>query len=401
MTDRGPAMSGTGTYDAIVVGCGPSGGMAAYHLASAGVSVLLLDREELPRYKPCGGGVTTKALQELPFPIDDVVEREINDAEILFGSPRGMVVHGRQIGKMVMRATFDHYLVRKAVEVGAEVRSGARVRSLRRESDYIVVGTDVCEFRARCVIGADGANGVVAKSLGLGANRAWGVAIEAEVDIDAEIVARQRVVFDFAALPFGYGYVFPKAQHLSVGLYTTLPTLSGLRERLDKYVAGNTVLSRGRIRSVVGHRVPLGRLSRPFHAAGVLLVGDAAGLGDPVWGEGISYALKSSRIAAEVLEPKLRSRSGLVTDLATYSQRITKEVGRELKFARLFAAVLYRLPLRVVEVLVQDRVVAEKMMDVLRGDSGYREYMKKFVGRLPAIVWGRMFAARDRPFDVR
>lgn len=227
-------------FEVVIVGAGPAGSLAAYHLARAGRRVLLLDRERLPRYKPCGGGVTVKSLSELPFPVDEVVERDVCEAEIWFGNDRVIRAHGDQIGRMVMRSAFDAHLVRQAVGAGAVCREGVRVRSVRPSvAGQVTIDTDEGALDTRCVIGADGANSVVARAVGLDQAIEWGVAIEGEVDPPPGADILPRVVFDFRGVPSGYAYVFPKSGHYSVGVYTMRPALPRLR-------AYSTVTSRAR-----------------------------------------------------------------------------------------------------------------------------------------------------------
>jgi flavin-dependent dehydrogenase len=112
------------TYDVIVVGAGPAGALAAYELARAGCDVLVLDMKKFPRYKPCGGGVTTKALRLLDFSITDVVERQINAATISFWRKRNLTIDGRDVGLLVMRSGLDALIARKASGAGATVMDG-------------------------------------------------------------------------------------------------------------------------------------------------------------------------------------------------------------------------------------------------------------------------------------
>ncbi len=387
----------TRTFEVVIVGAGPAGGIAAYHLASAGHAVLIVDREPLPRYKPCGGGVTAKALRELPFPIDGVVEREVCDAEIWFGADRVIHVRGEQIGKMVMRSAFDEYITRMAVEAGAELRDGVRVCGVRSSDGRMIVETEAGNVGARCVIGADGANSVVRKTVGLGGHGAWGVAIEAEIDVAEGVADSQAVVFDFRAVPSGYAYVFPKARHLSVGVYTMLPSLPGLKGHLDNYIWGNPALRDGVVRSVVGHKVPLGRVAGPLQRDGVLLVGDAAGLGEPLWGEGIYYALRSGRVAAEVIGAALQAANHGVPHLARYDERIRRELVADLRYARAFASVFHRFPRGRAASLARDPALAAGMIGILRGECSYQRFVPMVLRRLPGVLVRKLTARTAGP----
>src|SRR4051812_13054532 len=157
------------TYDAIVVGGGPGGSTAAYRLATAGADVLVLDRARFPRDKPCGGGVTMRALKELPVDISPVVEHVVTTAELRLGfrrtAERG---RGGPLAYMTQRKRLDHLLLQHATAAGAEVREGAKATAVETDERGAVVTVNGERLSAQAVIGADGVNGITARSLGLG-----------------------------------------------------------------------------------------------------------------------------------------------------------------------------------------------------------------------------------------
>ena len=367
-------------FDVIVVGAGPTGGIAAYELARAGRSVLLLEREAMPRYKPCGGGVSRKAMRLLPFDLRPHAEREVTGATIAFRNER-IQIDGHDLGVMVMRPSFDQHIATHAVQAGARLIDQARVRSVAHERDRAVLDTTAGEFAARVVIGADGTESVVARSIPKMDPLRTGVAIEAEsTDCRPD---GERVLFDFAAISRGYGYVFPKATHLSIGLYTTDESATGLRAALDAYVGSERIPAVPGLRSVVGHRVPLGRLRKTLHYQTTVLAGDAAGAADPVYGEGIYYGLRSGIVAATVVAQALAR--GL-SHLATYADALHEAIGRDLRWARWVASVLYSLPESTLVRVVRDRRAQEAMMAILSGDASYRSYGRKIFAQTLRLV---------------
>ena len=159
------------TYDVAIVGAGPAGSVAAYRLADAGASVLLLDKASFPRDKPCGGGVTGRAARLLPFSIEPVVEDVVYRLDCGLRYGQHITRRARApLAYMTQRRWLDHFLLQKAAEAGAEVRE--------RET------ADVRELDAKIVIGADGCNGSSAKQLGLADRVAHGVALEANYPYD-------------------------------------------------------------------------------------------------------------------------------------------------------------------------------------------------------------------------
>jgi geranylgeranyl reductase family protein len=280
-------------YDAIVVGAGPAGSTCAYRLASGGASVLLLDKARFPRDKPCGGGVTIRALEQLPFGIDPVVEGVVDRFELRLGHRRGFSrTAPAPLALMTQRRRLDAYLLEQAVAAGAELREGVRVSEVRADR----VGDDT----ARVVIGADGANGVTARSLGLRTDREHGVALEgnlANERIDAERYAH-RLVLEFGTVPGGYGWVFPKGDHVNFGVGGWEDEGPRLREHLARLCEAHGVET-AELTEVRGHRLPLRHQGSALASGRVALVGDAAGLVDPLSGDGLYEAFLSSRLAAE------------------------------------------------------------------------------------------------------
>ena len=279
-------------YDAIVVGAGPSGSTCAYRLASAGASVLLLDKARYPRDKPCGGGVTIRALEQLPFGIDPVVEGVVDRFELRLGHRRGFSRRAHApLALMTQRRRLDAYLLENAVAAGAELREGVRVSEVREDG----VGADT----AQVVIGADGANGVTARSLGMRTDREHGVALEgnlANEHIDVERYAR-RLLLEFGTVPGGYGWVFPKGDHVNFGVGGWEDEGPRLREHLARLCEAHGV-DTAALTEVRGHRLPLRHQGSALASGRVALVGDAAGLVDPLSGDGLYEAFLSSRLAA-------------------------------------------------------------------------------------------------------
>jgi geranylgeranyl reductase family protein len=304
------------SYDAIVVGAGPAGSLSAYRLASAGASVLLLDKARFPRDKPCGGGVTIRALNELPFGIDPVVEGVVDRFELRLRHRRGFSRRARApLALMTQRRRLDAYLVEQAVAAGAEFRDGVKVST-------------VDELDARIVIAADGANGVIARSLGLRTDREHGVALEGNLandEVDAERYAR-RLVLEFGTVPGGYGWVFPKGDHVNVGVGGWEAEGPRLREHLAGLCDAHG-LDVAALTEVRGHRLPLRRQGSALADGRVALVGDAAGLVDPLSGDGMYEAFLSANLAARHgLEILAGERSSFEDYAAELEQRLAAMV---------------------------------------------------------------------------
>ena len=373
--------------DVIVVGTGPAGSVLAYLLAKRGLDVLILERATLPRYKSCGGGVTWKALQNMPFDVSSVFEHKAVGGVVTYAGQQLLKVEvSWPVAWLVMRDRFDHYLVQQAVGAGARLLEGVNVVKVEDRGDRVVVTTTEGELQSQLLAGADGVNSIVARSMGLIPEREVGVAMEAEVEVSPASLDEQGAfaTFDFGALPGGYGWIFPKRDHLSVGIFKAIPGKAvGLRKALEKFIASEAVLLDPKILHLQGHQIPLGGSKQILDKGRVLVVGDAANLADPWMGEGISYAVVSARLAAEQIFNALESKE---FDLSGYTTLINASITPQLLSARLFARVVYSLPEMCSDLLSKSPFMQRMIFDVIRGDRTFREMTAALVFGMPRIV---------------
>lgn len=291
-------------YDVAVIGAGPAGGMAAYTLARQGVRVILLEKEQMPRYKTCGGGLVWRGRKLLPFDISPAVEREFASIALYFSHYRKRAEARREqpLVTMVMRDRFDQLIAEQAQMAGAVVRDGCALLGVTQGEPYHQLQTSAGIVSARFVVGADGAKGVTARLCGWHQLQPTIPAIECEVRVpDAAMQRLQREArFDFDAIPHGYGWCFPKANHLSLGVIVFEPAQGlGMKQRYAAYLQA---LGIGEVleQHMHGFVVPV-QPKAVLARNRVLLVGDAAALADVLTAEGISEALNSGVRAAQAL----------------------------------------------------------------------------------------------------
>jgi geranylgeranyl reductase family protein len=352
-------------YDSIVVGAGPAGSTCAYRLALAGASVLLLDRARFPRDKPCGGGVTGRAARLLPFSIDPVVEDTVTSVRMrLRYGPWVERGDGAPLVLMTQRIRLDAYLVERAIAAGAELRDGVKVTAVATEPDGAEVVAGGERLLAGTVIGADGVNGVCARALGLGGNQAVGVALEGNVPYDRLGDGyRGCAVLELGLVPGGYGWVFPKGDHANVGLGGWEREGPRLRQGLRALCAAHGVAADD-LEGVRGYRLPL-RSPRSTLARGrAAVVGDAAGLVDPVSGDGMFEAFLSARLASEAALDLL---AGRVEGLEPYGERLTRQLATHLWASWGVKAALDRFP-RTTFRIARSEIVWRTVEKLVRGE---------------------------------
>jgi len=387
MATRDASTSGP-AHDVLVVGAGPAGAMAALRLARAGLKTLLIEREQLPRYKTCGGGVVGRAFQSWPGDVPFPVERECFAAEASFlgAGTSFSVARAAPIVSMTMRSELDRALAMAAAESGAELREGCELLELRQDEDGVEVETSRGRMSARFVVGADGVLSSVARKAGWEHTPKTIPALEIEARVPPEVFERFSAAarFDFEAMEAGYGWVFPKREHLSCGILTMRRGTGGLHEALDRYLARigvAPVLSGERH----GYVIPVRPRRGGFARGRVLLAGDAAGLADALTGEGISIAMASGKLAAEAIAEGDPARVR-----RTYERSLRREILGELRYGRALAWITYERP-ELLRALLRRRGQAfcERLTDVFAGEGTYRELLTR-----PGSYWRLLSAGR-------
>lgn len=400
------------TYDVIVCGAGPSGSIAAAQLAQAGLTVALLEKQFLPRHKTCGGGmpmVMQAQLRDLApeaFVESDVTMMrhtwKFEDAYLASMNPRS--TDERLSLWMVQRPIFDNALAQRAVQFGAELRDGVAVRSIEPEPDGVIVRAQGiktgAEFtaKARYVIGADGANGVTVKATQLRKQRAIALAMEIEhphqwgeghADLRPDIAH-----LEYGAVKRGYAWIFPKADHLNIGAGVFRPDNKDarsdrtLRAELQKTILEYMdVLGLNYDRAALkfhAHPLPTWSGREPLHEGRILLVGDAAGLINPLFGDGILHAVKSGAIAAQSIIDNAADE---------YTNRIHAEFAANFDAALNLARVFYQWTGVCYKYGVKYEKSTRYATQLLCGDLLFTDMAGRAMRRLKKSVGANLFPA--------
>ncbi len=371
--------------DVIVVGAGPGGSAAAYWCASAGLSVLLLEKAAFPRDKVCGDGLTPRAVKELvamgvPLREDDGWIR--NQGLRVIGGGHRLELPWPELssypsyGLARSRMSLDHTLADHARAAGAKLLERTQVTGpVLDERTGRVVGVtarpvddagrragDAVEYRAPVVIAADGVSARLGLSLGLEKrmDRPMGVAVRTYFRTprhDDAWMESHLELWDGAPgrsnLMPGYGWIFALGDGTAnVGLGSVSSTPSGASAHTDykdlfaRWMANAPAewefTPDHQVGPVQGAALPMGFNRTPLYTRGLLLVGDSGGMVSPFNGEGIAYALQAGRVAADAVVQAHARTTAAATEaaLATYADRMRDDLGGFYTLGRYFVRLI-------------------------------------------------------------
>jgi len=365
-------------WDVIIVGAGPSGCTLASVLAKRNISVLLIDRQRLPRYKACGGGINVRAANLIDCSFQDVVENVAFGLRLSYKQGDNVTrMHEQPLTYTVMRDRFDYLLATEAKRAGARVLEGEGVTQVTAGDERVAVSTGSSRFVTKIVVGADGANSVVARSLGLMPNYTLDLGIQAEVRVKPTKLSSWSGLLgvDYGNIPEGYGWIFPKRDHLSIGVGGPIRFAKKLRRYLTKLIESQD-LGEGEVLSLKSSLMPLRDKGSAIAQSRALLVGDAAGLIDAFTGDGIYYGLRSARLAVSAIDDCL---SGKASSLLHYEQAVNTQLMPELRLARTLAQRSSWMPKAHYNLLKRSDRAWQAFCDILRGEKTYLDFKGELV----------------------
>jgi geranylgeranyl reductase family protein len=326
--------------DAIVIGAGPAGATAGKQIALAGFEVLVLEKSSSPgKNKICGGAMSRKSFADLSLP-EEIIEKELSRFVVHFQEQEFRIPNKNGFA-LFDRESLDRFLVKKASEKGATVRTSTLVSDIAKCSDGLSVHyrklpeREREEERARIVVFADGTNTLAFRKLQVGFDgRPEHTALAAAYDLKCPDNNLDSLDFYFSEeiSSFGYGWIFPKRDLVNVGVLCLLSKMKhNIRSCLDRFVVSSELGSREIIR--FGCRLIPQSCVEKLHDDSVLVAGDAAGTADPIDGGGIFNAVISGEVAGKVAVDALEAGALTADFLAKYAG-LWKKTGCHRLFQR-------------------------------------------------------------------
>ncbi|AKB31268.1 Geranylgeranyl diphosphate reductase [Methanosarcina siciliae C2J] len=364
-------------YDVIIIGGGPSGASAGRRAGKLGLNTLLLEKEEFPRYKPCGGGLSKHAISYLDFELpQDIIEWEVTGAKVFFKNQLIEAHKDYCLSVIVSRCMFDNLLLEKAKETGIEVHTGEKVLHCREMPEYVEIETNRGTYRAKFAIVAEGAHGIIKTCVRpVDTKEEYGICVVTEIPADEKEIEERlgkAIELHFGVADGGYGWVFPHRTYYSVGIGGVVKALPHPREAMLEFLKFTGFSENCKLH---GHKIPWGGLKRRVAGSRVLLSGDAAGFVDSFSGEGLAYAISSGQFAAEVIAGICQC-DGKIKDLKKYENLCQAEFGTHLKYSLMFSRIMHHFPDKTFKIFTSSEKMIDKYLDVADFKINYKDYLR-------------------------
>jgi geranylgeranyl reductase family protein len=378
----------------VVVGGGPAGSSAARTLAAAGIKVCVIDRSLFPRDKLCGGLLTLrskKAFQTI-FQSDwpPVLQTKANGARIYFKQKLLNSVTDHKDIFFTCRRDYDALLLDLARQSGATIFQGVQMQTIDPDQSSLKL-SDGSIFNFDFLIGADGVNSLVAKTIfGEAFNRdTIGFGLEMEVPLSPTVSPITEPEIYFGLLDWGYGWVFPKGKTLTAGVGGLLKKNPRMREDFENFL----IQRFGSVPSakIKGHFIPFGDFRKTPGRGSILLCGDAAGLVEPITGEGIAFAMLSGYFAAEGIKEALATNSPL-TALSLYQRRYAT-IADSFHKANGLRYLLFPKACQFLfsKVLPRSQSIPRRHLDLMADDLSHGEYVRFILKKFGSGAWIMLF----------
>ncbi len=387
-------------YDVTIVGGGPAGSTAAKFLAEKGYKTLLIDKSKFPRYKPCGGCIPIRLLNRFNYLKNaDLIESYSYGGYAYSPSLKYKLelIDSKPIVAMILRKKFDQGLPKIAKDSGTIINEGKKVIDIKIYKDIAKVILDNNIIDTEIVIGADGVWSTVPKKIGLYNKRWLSVCVLKEYRLDETTLDKyfgnNRCGHLFARFKniLGYGWIFPKKEHLNIGIGSIIKrgTNSNIKVNLLDYFKSyidtlkkqKMVPSNLKTDKVKGGVLPIHPLEKTYSNR-VILIGDAAGVISPITGEGIYYAMSSGEIAANVVSKALDIQDLKESFLSNYQINWKKDFGEDLELlSRYLKGNHIHSTEQYFKIASRDKKLTELLIRILTGQKSLKDNKWKIARR--------------------
>jgi geranylgeranyl reductase family protein len=388
-------------FDVIVIGAGPAGAWTARRLAEQGVNVALVDGSQ-PREKPCGGGVTSRALRLVGHAVNaELASVKVRNArfidsvrhlsaDVRLGDADALIVASRR--------EFDGCLLSAARRSGADHLRSRLVSAQRDGNLWRAETADGHTLTSPVLVGADGANSFVRRQVAHPFRRNQ---LSIATGFFAHGVTSDEIVIEFTSTPPGYMWSFPRPDHLAIGVCAQADVTSAdaLRAEAARWIERTGIARSARLQR---YSWPIPSLPADDFSClelagpGWALVGDAAGLVDPITREGIFFALQSAELAAQALTRPDGHRE--------YAERVRADIASELARAARFKARFFRPAFvdLMLGALAESARIRQVMADLIAGTQSYRTLTWRLMGTFElGLAWKALTARSSRPVRER
>ncbi len=389
-------------YDVAIVGAGPAGSTAAKFLSEKGIRTLLLEKATFPRDKPCGGGLQMRVIHRFKYLQENNLIDSYSYALHLYTSSMKHHLdfqHTTPLQAMVRRKTFDEGLVNLAIRSGAILENGKNIQNITPEKEAIhLTLSDGATIQSQMVIGADGTWSIIAKKIGMRQDcHHIGVCAYNEYPLSQDTIRHfygEEHAVHIHLQPrglAGYGWVFPKKEHVNVGIVEFRQALNSSMEKKNLQTHFQYYLEFLKQQTLLPQDLPA---LDPFGGAfptcpvksltadRVLLCGDAGGLTNPMTGEGIYYAMCSGELAAKTALRALGDNKTDARSLREYQRQWNHEF-------RMDYTLLSRLSKRwgsnidnIIKVVSRDKKLCDIICDAIPKPKGIQAEKWKILRRL-------------------
>ncbi|HEY5500727.1 MAG TPA: NAD(P)/FAD-dependent oxidoreductase [Candidatus Humimicrobiaceae bacterium] len=375
-------------FDVIISGAGPSGSLLGYLLSKKNISTLILEKEIFPRYKVCAGGIQWKALQFLPYDINEIIEKKIYG--IYFARRLKDIFYKKYSEPLIYtfeRTKLDDFMAKKAIESGCNINFSEKIKNFEISENEVKVFTQKDIYFSKILVGADGAGSIIYKKLNKDTNLQKIIGYETEIPLTSASsypLYDESVVLDFGGIRKGYFWIFPKKRTLSIGGGGPVKDALNIKKYLEWFLQNyqeelnENFAAPGRDRllnqKLSAHFIPV-RSNKSFLCDyRVLSVGDAAGLGDAFTGEGIHNALLSSIIAADSIS---NAFSDFNFNFSDYREKINNDIYANIKNSMLISKIFFSSPYFYYKLIKSNDNLFNSCAKILRGEKKYSDVVNK------------------------